>query len=140
MPEAEESSGAGKRILLEDDVKEPVAFVRKFSYKFVAGNLNNFILMLSATKRRTPETDAAGASDRRRRRSPAGRSRPRQSRMPQSGFYLCDIRVRGTADQIAGAEISESVGHAVWRCRPTDDQRTSAEAAGVEPMRDARVR
>lgn len=59
--------------------------------------------------------------------------------MPQSGLYLRDVRVRGTTDQIAGAEISESVGDTIWRCRSADDQRTSAEVAGIEPMRDARV-
>jgi len=59
--------------------------------------------------------------------------------MSQSGLYLRDVRVRGTADQITSAEISKSVGYAIRRCRPTDDQLTSAKAAGVEFMRDARV-
>lgn len=60
--------------------------------------------------------------------------------MPQPGLHFRDVRVRGTADKVTGAEILESVGHAVRRRRPTDDQRASAEAAGAEPLRDARVR
>lgn len=47
--------------------------------------------------------------------------------------------MRGTADQAAGAAIFEPMGHAIRRRWPTDDQRASAEAAGAESLRDARI-
>jgi len=60
--------------------------------------------------------------------------------MPQPGLHFRDVRVRGTTDKVTSTEILESVGHAIRRCRPTDDQRAPAEAAGAEPLRDTRVR
>lgn len=60
--------------------------------------------------------------------------------MPQFGFHLRDVRVRGAADKVTGAEVPEPVGHAIRRRRPTDDQRAPAETAGPESLRDARVR
>ncbi|KMQ85027.1 reverse transcriptase [Lasius niger] len=39
----------------------------------------------------------------------------------------------------ASAAIFESMGQAIRRRRPTDDQRASAEAAGAESLRDARI-